>query len=481
MTNKTMMQYFEWYLPSDRSLWRQVASEARDLKESGIDMLWLPPAYKGANGRADVGYSVYDLYDLGEFYQKGSTETKYGSMQEYLTAIQTLHENNIEVIADIVLGHKTGADETEDIMASIDDYSDRTKRIGEERKIRAWTQFKFYARKNKYSSFKWNHNHFHGVDYDDLSHTNAIYHFHGKEWDNEVDDELGNYDYLLGADVDMSHPEVVEELTRWGLWYTNFANLDGYRLDAVKHIKFEFYRDWLLHMQEASSKNLYSVAEYWSPDLNKLLHYIEITKGRTKVFDVPLHFNMYQAATNPQYYMGNILKNTVLESKPEHAVTFIDNHDSQIGQALQSWISPWFKPLSYALILLHKDGDPCVFYSDYYGENQNHFPPVKHLKALLRLRKEKAYGTQYDYFDHEHMIGFTRSGCEEKPGSGLAVVMTNHEAGFKKMYIGTEYAGREFVDALGEFDSSVTVTIMPNGYGKFLVNEKSISVWVLKS
>ena len=79
------------------------------------------------------------------------------------------------------------------------------------------------------------------------------------------------------------------------------------------------------------------------------------------------------------------------------------------------------------------------------------------------------------------MIGFTRSGCEEKPGSGLAVVMTNHEAGFKKMYIGTEYAGREFVDALGEFDSSVTVTIMPNGYGKFLVNEKSISVWVLKS
>ena len=55
MTNKTMMQYFEWYLPNDKSLWRQVASEARELKECGIDMLWLPPAYKGANGRTDVG------------------------------------------------------------------------------------------------------------------------------------------------------------------------------------------------------------------------------------------------------------------------------------------------------------------------------------------------------------------------------------------------------------------------------------------
>lgn len=38
----------------------------------------------------DTGYAVYDLYDLGEFNQKGSIETKYGTKQEYIDAIKTL-------------------------------------------------------------------------------------------------------------------------------------------------------------------------------------------------------------------------------------------------------------------------------------------------------------------------------------------------------------------------------------------------------
>ena len=70
MDNKVMMQYFEWYLPSDKTLWRNVKKDAAHLKELGITEVWLPPAYKGASGVTDVGYSVYDLYDLGEFYQK---------------------------------------------------------------------------------------------------------------------------------------------------------------------------------------------------------------------------------------------------------------------------------------------------------------------------------------------------------------------------------------------------------------------------
>ena len=37
------------------------------------------------------------------------------------------------------------------------------------------------------------------------------------------------------------------------------------------------------------------------------------------------------------------------------------------GQALCSWVQEWFKPLAYALILLRRDGYPCVFYGDYYG------------------------------------------------------------------------------------------------------------------
>lgn len=69
-TNKTMMQYFEWNLPCDSTLWRKVSLEASNLASKGITAIWLPPAYKAAEGANGVGYSVYDLYDLGEFNQK---------------------------------------------------------------------------------------------------------------------------------------------------------------------------------------------------------------------------------------------------------------------------------------------------------------------------------------------------------------------------------------------------------------------------
>ncbi|MBQ8912472.1 MAG: alpha-amylase, partial [Lachnospiraceae bacterium] len=115
--NGTMMQYFEWDLPADQGLWKELKEEASKLKTAGITAVWLPPAYKGAKGAKDVGYSVYDLYDLGEFKQKGSVATKYGTKDEYLDAIKALHDKDINVYADIVLNHKIGADEVEEVTA----------------------------------------------------------------------------------------------------------------------------------------------------------------------------------------------------------------------------------------------------------------------------------------------------------------------------------------------------------------------------
>ena len=62
--NGTMMQYFQWDLPADASLWKALAEDAAKLKTAGVTAVWLPPAYKGAQGKEDVGYGVYDLYDL---------------------------------------------------------------------------------------------------------------------------------------------------------------------------------------------------------------------------------------------------------------------------------------------------------------------------------------------------------------------------------------------------------------------------------
>ena len=57
MQNQTLMQAFEWYLPSDHQHWNRLAQLAPELAAKGIRKIWLPPAFKGTN-KDDVGYGV---------------------------------------------------------------------------------------------------------------------------------------------------------------------------------------------------------------------------------------------------------------------------------------------------------------------------------------------------------------------------------------------------------------------------------------
>ena len=86
------------------------------------------------------------------------------------------------------------------------------------------------------------------------------------------------------------------------------------------------------------------------------------------VFDVPLHYNFHSVSKSGGYYdMRRILEGTMMQQNSTNAVTFVENHDSQPLQALESPVEPWFKPLAYALILLRQQGYPCIFYADYFG------------------------------------------------------------------------------------------------------------------
>ena len=117
MSNGTLLQSFHWYTPADGSWWNQLTQQIQDLANLGFTALWLPPAYKGAAGSWDVGYGVYDMYDLGEFDQKGSVRTKYGTRDQYLAIIQAAHQAGLQVYADMVFNHRGGADATECVKA----------------------------------------------------------------------------------------------------------------------------------------------------------------------------------------------------------------------------------------------------------------------------------------------------------------------------------------------------------------------------
>lgn len=478
MKNRTLMQLFEWYLPEDCSHWRHVSKEAKRLYEDGVNMVWLPPAYKGEAGKSDVGYGIYDAYDLGEFNQKGSVPTKYGTKEEYLKAVCDLQKVGIEVLGDIVLNHRMGADEKECIEVAEVCRNDRQRPLSGIQQIEAWTKFTYPVRNGKYSAFTWNAAHFDGVDWDDKGKRNGIFRFKDKQWDQSVDGEYINYDYLMGADLDLDHEEVKSELDFFGKWYLDTTGVDGFRLDAIKHMNASFYRDWISSMRAYSRKELFSVGEYWSADLGRLKSYIEKSAGVMSLFDVPLHFKFYDISRgNAAFDMSKLFENTLVGQDSWHAVTFVDNHDTQPEQALESFVLEWFKPIAYGIILLQEKGIPCVFYGDYYGIPHNHIGPVKELPTLMKLRQSHAYGKEHDYYDHGNIVGFTREGrCQKE---GLALIVSDGPGGTKKMYVGISHQGQTYVDALK--NRSEEVYIEKDGHGNFPVEGGSISVWIPKS
>lgn len=490
MQNKTMMQFFEWYCSQDNCLWKELKEETNRLAELGITSLWLPPAYKGMKGISSEGYDVYDLYDLGEFNQQGTVRTKYGTKQEYIDAIETARAAGLKVYVDIVLNHMGGG-EREIVRARKVNPDNRNEFISEVVDVEAHTKFSFPGRRGKYSQFQWNHTCFTGVDAIEEGHQQiySIQNDFGEGWEDIFHGEKGNFDFLMLSDIEFRNPHVRYELKKWIRWYYDTVQFDGLRLDAVKHIPHHFFNNWIDYIKREINRDLFFVGECWFTETNhELLKYIEVTEGRMHLFDAVLHHKFHYASREGSHYdLTTIFNDTLIAARPELAVTFVENHDTQPLQALEAVVEHWFKPIAYAITLLRQEGYPCIFHPDLYGTNyvgqgcdgnyyDIHLPRVDELEKLLMLRKDCAYGTQRDYIDNYHCIGWTREGIAEKKNSGLAVLISNNGEQHKRMEIGKQHAGKVFVDCLQHHKGSVTID--EHGFGEFLVSPSSVSVWV---
>lgn len=482
--NDVIMQYFHWYLPNDGKLWQALKEDADHLADIGISMVWMPPAFKGTSSD-DVGYGVYDLFDLGEFDQKGTVRTKYGTKDEYIEAIQVLRDHHIRPIADIVLNHKANGDDKESFQVLKMDPDNRQKAISEAYEIEGYTHYHFPGRQGTYNDFEWHWYHFSGIDYDARNEEKGLYLILGdnKGWaDNEtVDSEKGNFDYLMFNDIDYDHPEVIQNIRDWTKWFVETTGIRGFRLDAVKHIDRAFVGEYIKELTEIIGEDkFYVFGEYWNADYEAKEDYLEDIDFEFDLVDVKLHMNFHQASKEGgNYDLRKIFDGSLMKNNPWNAVTFVDNHDTQAGQSLESVVEDWFKPLAYGIILLSNYGLPTVFYGDYYGSEgdfaQTSFQQV--LDKLLFVRRRFAYGDQFNYFDDPSCIGWTRQGVEDFPG-GLAVVINNGDINEKRMQIASASPGQVYVDFLG--NNEAEVTIEDEGWATFPVSPGSISTWVLK-
>ena len=125
--NDVMMQAFYWNVPVDTankngSWWDTLRIKASSLSSAGFTGLWIPPPSKGNWGIEDMGYGLFDHYDLGNYNQKGSTETRFGSRSELNSMISTMHSNNVKVYADVILNHVYGDEAEREVNPAVKSY-----------------------------------------------------------------------------------------------------------------------------------------------------------------------------------------------------------------------------------------------------------------------------------------------------------------------------------------------------------------------
>ena len=125
--NDVMMQAFYWDVPVDDSLkngtwWDSLAAKAGELSDAGITGIWTPAPSKGNFGIYDMGYGIFDHYDLGNYNQKGTTETRFGSRAELIAMVNAMHTQGIDVYTDIVLNHMYTSDDEEETNPAVKAY-----------------------------------------------------------------------------------------------------------------------------------------------------------------------------------------------------------------------------------------------------------------------------------------------------------------------------------------------------------------------
>lgn len=466
LRNETYMQVFYWEMnkgeyalryPEEANLWQLLVDRSPELAELGITGVWLPPANK-ADEPVDEGYAAYDLWDLGEFNQKGSVRTKYGTRAQLERALEELQIKGVKVFYDAVLNHRMGGDERERVpLAS-----------GESREL--YTKFHLLGRDKYYSradEWKWDWQAFDALD------ITGPQLFAEKTWDNTSDS-----DYLMGLDVDYQNELVVDELKEWGSWIINEIGFDGFRIDAIKHIDNDFMSEWIDHIQKNSDKEVIFIGEAWyENNLGLMLYIRKFNNDRLRLFDFALR-RQFALMRDGSLNMSTLGKAGLVNDANygDRMVTFVDNHDT--GRDVTEYTSPIFnrKYQAYTYIMTREKGTPMLYWKDFYISGMR-----EGLEKILIARRDYAYGPGYEVDNNDSDVySYVRAGLEEVPGTGLVMMITGGDDGrVITKEINSQQPGQRFFDLTGNVSGIVETD--SNGTGRFRVinsADKGWSIWV---
>ncbi|RDI47801.1 alpha-amylase family glycosyl hydrolase [Falsibacillus pallidus] len=308
------------------------------LKDMGFTAIWLTPIFDNQDG----GYHGYWIND---FYK---TDEHFGSIEKFKELVKEAHKRDMKVIVDFVANHVGPDNPWVNDPAKKDWFHEKKPIIG-----------------SGQSSLE------------------------------------NGWIYDL-PDLNQDNPEVKKYLIDAAKWWIKETDIDGYRLDTVKHVPITFWKDFAKEVKSVK-KNFYLLGEVWSEDPNYIKKYQEA--GIDGLVDYPLNGPLKEAFVKPDvsmerpFTMWDINKN--IYPHPELMGSFLDNHDMQrytrdMIEAKQFPGTRWQLALTY---LYTTPEIPIVYYGTEIAQDGGNDPDNR---RFMNFRANK------DLIDYMTKIGELR-------------------------------------------------------------------------
>lgn len=309
------------------------------LKDLGIGGIWLMPIMPSP---------TYHKYDVTNYR---SVDPEYGTEEDFKRLVAEAHKRDIRILVDLILNH-TGSGHPWFQTAINDTNSPYRDYYVWARKDSIRTQIS----KKTTSLDSDNITQWHPVNGDTLSE-----HFYGFFWGGM-------------PDLNFDNPKVRQEFVEIGKYWLADMNVDGFRLDAAKHIyptdrAADNHAVWVWFREEMQKikPDVYLVGEVWS----KAEDVAPYLKGLPALFNFDMGYAITSVVRAGQDTVGLISKYKEINdfyNKSTHEyidATFLKNHDqNRILSELDNNID---KARVAAGILLTLPGTPYIYYGEEIG------------------------------------------------------------------------------------------------------------------
>ncbi|MCD6309310.1 MAG: hypothetical protein J7M18_01270 [Candidatus Eremiobacteraeota bacterium] len=240
------------------------------IKSLGITAIWLTPVID--NQTEFVNTDGYHGYWPIDFYK---VDEHLGDIRDFKNFVNKAHEKGLKVILDMPLNHI------------------------------AWEHPWVNAPDKK----EW------------LHHYGNI-----KDWNDPWWVEHGS---LFGLpDLAQENPEVAKYLIEMSKWWIDNTGVDGFRLDAVKHIPHSFWRKYIKEIREHAGPDFLIVGEDMHGDPYHVHSYQK--DGMISMFDFPLYFSIIDTFARDgsmRSLARKVEETNRLYDNPSLMSALLDNHD----------------------------------------------------------------------------------------------------------------------------------------------------------